>query len=195
MITLDFLDKMIGIIPIDKNDILKILEIEDNLTVEIYGNYEKFAVDQISDDALLYKIFNYVDGFNQYKKEKEAAGEKLEFPESTWLMVGKIGYLRFTIRRIKYFWKNFWKRSDLNFFTRVKMSLLKTKRFIGRTTYIKDISTFTICPEFSNHEIKRLFNEKKFDRLYIYKTRDENILNQLNREELNNRKLRQHVLP
>ena len=75
------------------------------------------------------------------------------------------------------------------------MSLLKTKRFIGRTTYIKDISTFTICPEFSNREIKRLFNEKKFDRLYIYKTRDENILNQLNSEELNNRRLRQHMLP
>ena len=56
MITLELVEKIVNLVPISREDTFKLLKTEDNLTAEIYGNYEKFAIDQISEDALLYKI-------------------------------------------------------------------------------------------------------------------------------------------
>ena len=193
MITLELIEKIVGLVPIDKNDVMKILQIEDNLTAEIYGNYEKFAIDQLSEDTLLYKIFKFVEGYQQYIDEQERKGKKNKITISHWVIVGKIGYTRYTLRRIKYFFKFFWDRSDLNFFTRIKMSLLKTKRFVGRTVHALDAKTFMLCPDIANRKFKELFKKGEIDRIYIYKTRDELLLNQIYLEVHNNKKLRQYL--
>lgn len=179
MISLDVIEKLVNLVPISREDIFNLLQIEDNVTIEIYGNYKSFAVDQISEDTLFYKIIRFTNGLREYKKEHKDYDKKSKFKQSSWVIVCKKGYIKYTLERIKYFFEYFGKRSDLNILTRIKMSLLKTKRWVGRTVYYIDIDTFSICPAMINSKIKRLFDTGEIDRIYIYKTQDKFLLQQL----------------
>lgn len=172
MITLELVEKIVNLVPISREDTFKLLKIEDNLTAEIYGNYEKFAIDQISEDAILYKIMKFAKGYKKLKEDEE-------IDTGSWVFVCKRGYVKFSKECLKYFWKYFKRRSDLNLLTRLKMSILKTKRWVTRIVYVCDAESFSECPELFNKKIKRLFDNKEIDRIYIYKTRDQFLLNQL----------------
>lgn len=173
MMQFDVIEKLINLVPLNKEELLKLLQIEDNITVEIYGNYERFAIEQISEEAILYKIIKFVKGYKEYKKENEDR----KFNTSSWILVCKKGYIKYLKELLTYFYKYFCKRSDLNFFTRLKMSILKSKRWVSRIVYTLDIEQFCECPEIFNKKICRLFENKEIDRIYIYKTVDISFIN------------------
>ena len=63
------------------------------------------------------------------------------------------------------------------------MSLLKTKRWVGRIKFSVDMFHYIIFPENYNAKIKKLFDKKEIDRIYIYKTKDQFLLNKISFEE------------
>jgi len=176
MISFDQFEKIASSMPFSTEDIFKLLNLEDNLTVEIYGNYEKFKKDQNTEGTLLYKLI-------EFTKACTLADKKFY----GWVIVCKKGYIKYWKDCFDYFIEYYSKRSDLNFLTRLKMSLLKTKRWVGRVRYSVDMFHYIIFPENYNKKIKKLFDNKEIDRIYIYKTQDQFLLNKIRFEEKHKR--------
>lgn len=151
-------EKCIDLVPL--KDIKESLNIEDGITAEIFGNYNTFIYDQTNKNGFLYKLLKFISTYKLSEEEKESYN---------WLIICKKGYIKYIKDCFEYFMNYFSKRSDLNFFTRLKLSVLKTKHWVGRAKFVADIYDFKLSKEKYNKKIKELFDNKEIDRIYIYK--------------------------
>ena len=141
--------------------IIKKINTKNSKTVDIYGDFNTFINNQEDGYSFLYKLISY-------RKTLHMKDLYYERKHHDWYIVCKKGYLRYLKDLIVYFYKEFIRRNDLNFFTRIKISILKAKRLITRNKYITNISSYITRKHIHDTRIKKLFDEHKIDRIYLY---------------------------
>jgi hypothetical protein len=154
MINYDLIEKLSSSISL--KDIYKFFIIDDKLA-NVYGNYEAFIND------------TFIDVLVEFAKMP--ISDRLEYEEKYpyWIIVCNKKYFEFIKDRVKYFIKYFKKRKDLDFWTRLKISFSKTKRWVKRINFAVDIFEYVDNIESYNIQIKHLFNQHKTKHIYIYK--------------------------
>lgn len=147
---------------ISTEDIKKILNIEDGVTVDIFGNYDTF-------------IFNKHNTTNGYfgKIVQIAKLCKDSNVDLNCVIVCKKGWLKYFKDWIKYFFTYFKKRNDLNLYYRTKLSIIKTNRWVGNVKYAVDIFEYIKNENIHNMHIKTLFNKNEIKTVHIYNSKSD----------------------
>ena len=125
MIDTAILEKFIGLISI--SDIKNLFNLEDNDIAEIYGSYKAFKKDQLEDDDFMHDILKFIN---------ECPEEDKKYYD--WAIIVKKGTMKYAFDCMVYFFRYFWKKTYLNIITRVRLSILKTKHWVGKIKYAVD---------------------------------------------------------
>ena len=151
MINFETLEKVSNFISF--KDIFNSYIKDDNLA-NVYGNYNTF-VNDIFIKALKNTVYNLQD-----EKDKE---------NFYWVIICKKKLYNYVKDLFEYFIEYYKKRNDLNFFLRLKISILKTIRWVRRINFVVDIFHYSHFTELYNKRIKKLFDERKTNNVYVYK--------------------------
>lgn len=87
-----------------------------------------------------------------------------------YCLIGRIGIRQLCIKYINWWFKYFYRRSDLDLFRRIYITFKKAKHVIYRNNfkYSIDIIDYFKNPDYFNKFIKEGFELKKFKRLDLY---------------------------
>lgn len=162
-INTEIISNTIGLISF--SDIKQLLEIDDDVA-DIFGNYEVFIKEQNNEE--LGHLGRIIKSIEKYGKEDRKY--------YNWLIIGKKGYFKYLKDASIYFCKYFYKRSDLNLLNRIRLSLMKTKNWVGRIKYVINIYKYLRYKDANDKEIKRLFDNNEISSIYLYRLRDDKIL-------------------
>ena len=125
--------------------------------INSYGNYLTFidSIEKYEDDMCILKM---IYDYGEYNK-------------LNYCLVGKIGYIDFFKKEYNWIKKYYKERSDLDIIRRIYVTGKKAIKCIFRFNYNTciDIKDYFADSELYNKRIKRIFNEKKIDRLNLYK--------------------------
>lgn len=145
---------------IDKTKIIidnKLIELHK--LINVFGNYETFINNQTEEGNDLWIINNYS------KFDKVINPNKVL---SNWCIIGKLGYWNFIKKYIKYSWQYWKKRNDLNIIHRIYISFKKANKNVYRFRIGIDVNKYFKEKTKFDNQIKKLFNNKDIDRIYLY---------------------------
>jgi len=139
------------------------LETNDRLVIEIgpiensFGTYEAFI--KSVDDFLDEEDMNILSMLCKDDKHVK------------FCLIGKIGYFHFIKKYFQWVYKYFKKRKDLDLIRRIVITFKKSYKYIYRYNYNTciDINYYFLNQEANNKKIKNLFDNKKIDRLNLYR--------------------------
>lgn len=169
MIDIAILEKFVELISI--NDIKNLFNIEDDTISEIYGSYKAFKKGQLEEDEFIHDILNFIRLCSEEDKKYY-----------DWIIVVKKGNAKYLFDCITYFFRYFWKKTDLNLLTRIQLSLLKTKNWVGKIKYAVDIYEYDKYKEYHDKQIHKLFKYQEVSRIYIYRATNNDLLREANFE-------------
>ena len=88
-----------------------------------------------------------------------------------YCLYGRINFMRFAWRYLKWFFKYFWYRNDLDFCRRLFITIKKSFKYVYRFNYDTriDLEQYYKYPERYNQIIYELFRDRKIDRLNLYR--------------------------
>jgi len=145
---------------ISNEDIKKLLNIEDGVTVDIFGNYDTFIMNKHNtNNGYFGRIIQIAKLYN---------GDKFNCA-----IVCKKGWIKYLKDWYKYFKAYFKKRNDLNLYLRIKLSIMKTNRWVGNVKYAVDIFEYIKNENVHNMHIKTLFDKKEISTVHIYNRQDD----------------------
>ena len=161
--TNEIINKFSDIISI--SDIKHILDIDKNIA-DMFGNYDTFINEQKNEELghfgrILKPLLNYSIENRKYYN---------------WIIVGKKGYIKYLIDCVIYFYTYFCKRSDLDLLNRIRVSLMKTIHWVGRIKYVIDIYEYIRNKDKNDKEIKKLFDDKEIESVYLYRLYNKELL-------------------
>lgn len=130
------------------------LYIKDDSLANVYGDYNTFAND------------SFVEGLKKTVYDIREEKDKENF---YWIIICKKKLIPYIKDLIEYFIEYYKERKDLSFWLRLRMSYVKTIRWVRRINFVIDIFDYSHFPESYNRKIKKLFDDNKTNNVYIYK--------------------------
>ena len=139
---------------------------------DVYGNYETFINNIEDKESTLSCIIDCIN-MQSLKDLKES--------QFVYFLTGKKNYINYFLEVINTFLSYFWFRKDLDIITRIHMSYLYTIHHKHRVKFGTTIVKYLRRQEENNKKIKKKFDDKEIDLLYVY---------QVDKEEINKLKKR-----
>ena len=160
----EYIEKLLSFLSfISINDIKKYLEIDTTHTLDIFGNYNAFVSSLNNPQSDLYTYVWICE--NPQRGINYEAYKKLGI---SIYLVGKIGFIKYIKEYYDFIISFIYDRKDLNFFTRLYLSIIKAKQKIIRNKFQVEINKFCKSEVNSLDRIEQLFDKEKIYRLYLY---------------------------
>lgn len=124
-----------------------------------YGNFEALLKDMDNNEDGNLSQLKYL-----YKFDK--CDDDLHY-----CLVGKIGYINMFKLYFKWIYKYFNERKDLDIIRRIYITAKKSYKYLYRYNYNTciDVGMYLYRQDYWNSKIKEMFDNKKIDRLNLYK--------------------------